>query len=99
MKINLIHKINRKFSTNFSNIGKLKKPTRPAFFKDYSLKQHDSELYEIMEDEKIRQTVGIELIASENYAGKAVLECMGSILTNKYSEGYIGKKYYGNIRM
>ncbi|MBI4232444.1 serine hydroxymethyltransferase [Candidatus Peregrinibacteria bacterium] len=53
------------------------------------------EIYEAIENEKKRQAEGIELIPSENYVSAAVLEAMGSILTNKYSEGYPGKRYYG----
>ncbi len=52
-------------------------------------------MYEIIKREEQRQKEGIELIASENYVSPAVLEAMGSILTNKYSEGYPGKRYYG----
>lgn len=59
------------------------------------LKQQDKEVYEIIEKEKSRQREGLELIASENYVSTAVLEAMGSVLTNKYSEGYPGKRYYG----
>lgn len=54
----------------------------------------DPEIHEIMEKEKQRQFKGIELIASENYACKAVMEALGSHLTNKYSEGYPGVRYY-----
>ena len=57
--------------------------------------QRDQIIFDLIEDERERQTTGLELIASENYVGKSVLECLGSVLTNKYSEGYIGKKYYG----
>ena len=60
-----------------------------------SLKQQDPELYKILENETTRQREGIELIASENYTSQAVLECLGSIFTNKYSEGLPGKRYYG----
>ncbi|HEC21216.1 MAG TPA: serine hydroxymethyltransferase, partial [Candidatus Peregrinibacteria bacterium] len=59
------------------------------------IKKQDLRLAEIMELEAKRQTEGIELIPSENYTSPAVLEAMGSILTNKYSEGYPGKRYYG----
>ncbi|MBI4975713.1 serine hydroxymethyltransferase [Candidatus Peregrinibacteria bacterium] len=55
----------------------------------------DPEVYGIVEAEKKRQTEGIELIPSENYVSGGVLQAMGSILTNKYSEGYPGKRYYG----
>ena len=63
--------------------------------KDLCLKEKDKELYDILQEEKRRQYEGIELIASENYAGKAVLQCLGSHLANKYSEGYPNKRYYG----
>lgn len=60
-----------------------------------NLQKNDPEVYEIIKREEQRQKEGIELIASENYVSRAVLEAMGSILTNKYSEGYPGKRYYG----
>ncbi len=60
-----------------------------------TLQQEDPQLYDIVKAEEQRQKQGLELIASENYVSKAVLETMGSILTNKYSEGYPGKRYYG----
>lgn len=60
-----------------------------------NLQAEDLKVYEIIKREEQRQKEGIELIASENYVSKAVLEAMGSILTNKYSEGYPGKRYYG----
>lgn len=59
------------------------------------LKQSDSELYQAMENEKKRQQNNIELIASENFVSQAVMEAAGSVLTNKYAEGYPGKRYYG----
>lgn len=54
----------------------------------------DNEVLKYLEEEKKRQLEGLELIASENYVSEDVLACMGSILTNKYSEGYAGKRYY-----
>lgn len=60
-----------------------------------TLSQIDSLVYELINKETARQEDGIELIASENYVSKAVMEAMGSCLTNKYSEGYVGKRYYG----
>src|SRR6266478_3306400 len=60
-----------------------------------TLKIKDPKIYEIIKREEKRQKEEIELIASENYVSPAVLEAMGSILTNKYSEGYPGKRYYG----
>lgn len=58
------------------------------------LKNTDLETHKILNKEAKRQIEGIELIASENYVSESVLEAMGSILTNKYSEGYSGKRYY-----
>jgi len=55
----------------------------------------DPEVFEIIQKEKFRQTHGLELIASENFTSQAVLETLGSCLTNKYSEGYPGARYYG----
>ncbi len=60
-----------------------------------NLKNEDKAVFDIIEKEKERQINEIELIASENYVSKAVLEAMGSVLTNKYSEGYPGHRYYG----
>ena len=60
-----------------------------------SLEVHDPELFDIIEQEKHRQWSGLELIASENLTSKAVMQCLGSALTNKYAEGYPGKRYYG----
>ncbi len=59
------------------------------------LASHDPELHAMMARERARQRDGIELIPSENYTSAAVLEAMGSVLTNKYSEGYPGRRYYG----
>lgn len=59
------------------------------------LEKEDKKVCKIIESEKKRQKEGLEMIASENYVSEAVLEAMGSILTNKYSEGYPGKRYYG----
>lgn len=59
------------------------------------LKTCDIELYDLIELEKKRQNEGLELIASENITSVSVMECLGSVLTNKYSEGYPGKRYYG----
>ncbi len=60
-----------------------------------NLKQVDPELFEIIQLEENRQENNIELIASENFVSNAVLEAQGSILTNKYAEGYPGHRYYG----
>lgn len=60
-----------------------------------SLKEKDSEIYLLIEKERIRQSEHLELIASENYTYDEVMEACGSILTNKYAEGYPSKRYYG----
>jgi len=60
-----------------------------------NLKNIDIEIYNIIEKERIRQEEGIELIASENFTSKAVMIAQGSILTNKYAEGYPAKRWYG----
>ena len=81
----------REFPNSFLYLGHL--------FKEFTimmtLKQEDPAIYDLIQEEADRQEYGIELIASENYTSKAVMEAMGSVLTNKYSEGYIGKRYYG----
>jgi glycine hydroxymethyltransferase len=59
------------------------------------LKKQDPQLYGAIRNEVKRQQDGLELIASENYTSEAVLEAQGSIMTNKYAEGYPGKRYYG----
>ena len=59
------------------------------------LETHDPDLFDLIEKEKYRQWTGLELIASENFTSKAVMECLGSCLTNKYSEGVPFKRYYG----
>jgi glycine hydroxymethyltransferase len=68
---------------------------RPLPKEDLSLQETDPEIYQLIQHEKNRQFSGLELIASENFTSKAVMEAMGSCLCNKYSEGYPGKRYYG----
>src|SRR5580704_13332301 len=60
-----------------------------------TLAEQDPEVYAAVAAEARRQSDNLELIASENYASEAVLEAQGSLLTNKYAEGYPGKRYYG----
>jgi glycine hydroxymethyltransferase len=62
---------------------------------DASLRDFDPEVAGLVDLELIRQQRGLEMIASENYAPRAVLEAQGSVLTNKYAEGYPGRRYYG----
>ncbi|KAF2353003.1 Pyridoxal phosphate-dependent transferase, partial [Trinorchestia longiramus] len=59
------------------------------------LQEDDPELYAIIQKEKKRQRCGLEMIASENFTSRAVHECLSSCLTNKYSEGMVGQRYYG----
>ena len=59
----------------------------------------DKLIFELIKEEKTRQTKGIELIASENYTSDDVMEATGSVLTNKYAEGYPGKRYYGGCEV
>jgi glycine hydroxymethyltransferase len=65
------------------------------FGKDLEIKGFDDELWQSILDEEKRQEEHIELIASENYASPRVMQAQGSVLTNKYAEGYPGKRYYG----
>ena len=59
----------------------------------------DKDVFSLIESEKNRQINGIELIASENFTSPAVMEATGSVLTNKYAEGYPGKRYYGGCEV
>ncbi|MEQ8219282.1 MAG: serine hydroxymethyltransferase [Arenibacter sp.] len=61
--------------------------------------QRDNQIFELIEAEKERQIDGIELIASENFTSPQVMEAAGSVLTNKYAEGYPGKRYYGGCEI
>src|SRR2546427_11570991 len=63
------------------------------------LQQVDPEIAEILRDEARRQATGLEQIASENFVSEAVIEAMGSVLTNKYAEGYPGRRYYGGCEI
>ena len=58
----------------------------------------DTVVFDIIRKERDRQMHGIELIASENFVSDQVLEAMGSVMTNKYAEGYPGKRYYGGCQ-
>ena len=65
------------------------------FSQDMKIAGYDDELAQAIDDEKTRQEDHVELIASENYASPRVMEAQGSVLTNKYAEGYPGRRYYG----
>jgi len=69
--------------------------TRPLLPGNKSLQEVDPTMYDLINQEKERQLRSIELIASENLTSRAVMECLGSVLTNKYSEGQAGARYYG----
>jgi len=62
------------------------------------LEMNDKKLWEAIQNEKERQEYGLELIASENFVSRAVMEAAGSVMTNKYAEGYSGKRYYGGCQ-
>ena len=61
--------------------------------------QRDKQIFDLIKKEKERQSHGLELIASENFVSDQVLEAAGSVLTNKYAEGYPGKRYYGGCEV
>ena len=61
--------------------------------------QRDTQIFDLIRKERERQTKGIELIASENFVSDQVMEAMGSVMTNKYAEGYPGKRYYGGCQI
>ena len=61
--------------------------------------QKDQQIFDLIQLENDRQSHGIELIASENFVSKQVMEAMGSVLTNKYAEGLPGKRYYGGCEI
>src|ERR687886_2073301 len=67
----------------------------PQDFFERPLAEVDPEIAEALDKELVRQQRTLEMIASENFVPQAVLECQGSVLTNKYAEGYPGKRYYG----
>merc|ERR1719221_800200 len=69
--------------------------SRPQLPGNATLKEVDETMAALVADEKERQLRSIELIASENFTSRAVMECLGSALTNKYSEGQPGARYYG----
>ena len=68
------------------------------FSRDLTLAKFDADLFAAMEQEAQRQEEHIELIASENYTSPAVMEAQGSVLTNKYAEGYPARRYYGGCQ-
>src|SRR3954453_11428472 len=71
--------------------------TTPAMWR--TLAETDPEIAAVLRDERHRQNNGLELIASENFVSQAVLEAAGSVMTNKYAEGYPGRRYYGGCEV
>src|SRR5437764_3441080 len=67
----------------------------PADYFSRSVAEVDPEVAQALDDELRRQETTLEMIASENFVPQAILECQGSVLTNKYAEGYPGRRYYG----
>ena len=65
----------------------------------YIQMKQDLQIFDLINKERDRQTSGLELIASENYVSNQVMEAMGSVCTNKYAEGYPGKRYYGGCEV
>lgn len=88
-------------STRFVTLAIKRFPTRRTLAAsvgsslNHSLAETDPELLNLIEQEKARQRNSLVLIASENFTSKAVLDALGSVLSNKYSEGYPGARYYG----
>ena len=78
-------------------MGKDKKREMGSMFLE-QLKERDPEIFSGIQKEKHRQQYGLEMIASENYTSRAVMEAQGSVLTNKYAEGYPKKRYYGGCQ-
>src|SRR5258706_3911326 len=74
--------------TNMTQSANQAPPARP-------LAEADPEIFDLIRQETERQNTRLELIASENFVSEAILEAAGTILTNKYAEGYPGKRYYG----
>src|SRR3712207_3066565 len=73
----------------------LSKGDKDMIFDKENYEAFDKELWEAVHAEEVRQQNNIELIASENVVSKAVMAAQGTLLTNKYAEGYPGKRYYG----
>uniref|UniRef100_A0A8C4PZ04 Serine hydroxymethyltransferase n=1 Tax=Eptatretus burgeri TaxID=7764 RepID=A0A8C4PZ04_EPTBU len=84
----------------FSLIGLTKSwRTAAGWTGQQSLAESDNEMWQLLKKEKDRQCRGLELIASENFCSKAALEALGSCLNNKYSEGYVSRRYYGGTEV
>ena len=106
-KMNYFNNINLRFNSNLAYIDKLnihhygqkKNKFNNSEKMNNNLQNTDNQLYDLIQQETKRQHESIELIASENYTSSGVIECLGSILTNKYSEGRPGRRYYGGNKV
>jgi glycine hydroxymethyltransferase len=81
------------------HIGKKFRSGCRTFAANFKVMQHDSLVFDLIRKELARQRHGIELIASENFTSLPVMQAMGSVLTNKYAEGYPGRRYYGGCEI
>lgn len=88
-----------RFSEDARHVNRLRKLEELCRDEVAAIRNVDAEIAELIEDEALRQESGIELIASENFASPAVRAAVGSILTNKYAEGYPGKRYYNGCEV
>jgi len=82
-----------------SVVRSLSRNVRSVWTGQEELKQDDPEMWSLVHEEKQRQLLGLELIASENFCSRAALQVLGSCLNNKYSEGYPGQRYYGGTEI
>ena len=89
------HRAPCSIATIADDASHLHSPLEQEFRGNVSLEEHDPELFDLIEQEKSRQWRSLELIASENFTSRAVIECLGSALTNKYAEGLPHARYYG----
>jgi len=105
--MNYFNNINLRFNSNLAYIDKLnihhygqkKNKFNNSEKMNNNLQNTDNQLYDLIQQETKRQHESIELIASENYTSSGVIECLGSVLTNKYSEGRPGRRYYGGNKV
>ncbi|HJO94996.1 MAG TPA: serine hydroxymethyltransferase [Victivallales bacterium] len=91
--------LNTPFSYEERHIRRLEKIEENSYDEIATIRTTDPELAEYLDEEEERQTDGLELIASENFCSRAVQAAQGSILTNKYAEGYPGKRYYSGCQI
>merc|ERR1712179_471472 len=82
-----------------SAVRNLSRSVRSVWTGQEALQQDDPEMWSLVQEEKTRQKLGLELIASENFCSRAALQVLGSCLNNKYSEGYPGQRYYGGTEV